>query len=150
MASAAAAATPTFTIVTTGSRDWDNVTVICSALAAAKARMVPEGACVTVHHGGCAGADTWVGHVAKHIMGWEVRAWPTDWRKEGKRAGPVRNSRMIKEAHPDLVIAFAVDLAASKGTQDAYTKARNAAKHRMPDEPPLTLWHYSGRKHRKK
>lgn len=45
-----------------------------------------------------------------------------DWRKYGKAAGPIRNSRMLKIGEPDLVLAFS----GGKGTQDMIQKAKSA------------------------
>lgn len=36
-----------------------------------------------------------------------VLAFPADWKQYGKRAGFIRNTQMLVEGKPDLVIAFA-------------------------------------------
>lgn len=33
-------------------------------------------------------------------------AFPANWKKFGKAAGPLRNVKMIEEGKPDVVIAF--------------------------------------------
>ena len=38
--------------------------------------------------------------------GLDVRGFPADWNKYGKRAGFIRNSQMLKEGKPHAVIAF--------------------------------------------
>lgn len=35
-----------------------------------------------------------------------IERYPADWDKHGKAAGPIRNTQMLKEGRPDLVIAF--------------------------------------------
>lgn len=35
-----------------------------------------------------------------------VRVFPADWDKYGKKAGYIRNKKMLDEGQPDLVIAF--------------------------------------------
>lgn len=36
----------------------------------------------------------------------DVLAMPADWARYGRRAGAVRNQRMLDEARPELVVAF--------------------------------------------
>lgn len=50
--------------------------------------------------------------------------FPADWDKYGLAAGPIRNSKMLKEGQPDIVIAFPGP--GSKGTHDMADKARAA------------------------
>jgi hypothetical protein len=56
-------------------------------------------------HGGATGADALAGQ-------WAVeRRIPCDvyhanWRSYGRAAGPIRNAQMLREAKPDLVLAF--------------------------------------------
>lgn len=53
-----------------------------------------------------------------------VRAFPADWTTHGKAAGPIRNSQMLKEGLPDLVVAFlAPD---SRGTANMIAQAEKA------------------------
>lgn len=43
-----------------------------------------------------------------------------DWSKDGRKAGPVRNSVMLSVGKPDLVIAFP----GGRGTADMVRKAK--------------------------
>jgi len=52
--------------------------------------------------------------------------FPADWDKHGKAAGPIRNTEMIEDGRPDVVIAFTYDLPSSKGTADTVKKAKKA------------------------
>jgi len=36
----------------------------------------------------------------------EVAKFPADWKLNGRKAGPIRNRRMLVEGKPDLVVAF--------------------------------------------
>ena len=56
-------------------------------------------------HGGARGADEGAAEWGKS-EGLRVLAFPADWKKHGKAAGPIRNQRMIDEGKPDVVIAF--------------------------------------------
>lgn len=76
----------------------------------------------TIIHGAAKGADTIAGDVAKKDIGFQVKAFPADWNKHGKSAGPIRNRQMLDEK-PDLVIAFHSNIAKSKGTKDCIEEA---------------------------
>ena len=74
-------------------------------------------------HGAAAGADTKFAQNAE-MRGWETVGCAPDWKKYGKRAGPIRNSELVAQ-DPDLaVVMLASD---SKGTKDCYNKL---LKHR--------------------
>lgn len=60
---------------------------------------------VSIIHGAAKGADTIAGDWA-HAFGHQVESYPADWNKYGKRAGYIRNTQMLNEGKPDLVIAF--------------------------------------------
>lgn len=84
-------------------------------------------------HGGAFGADTWAmtwGHSA-YVPVW---AYNADWKSHGRAAGPIRNQRMIDEAHPDLVVAFP----GGKGTADMVRRAKAAGIKviEVPVAPP--------------
>ena len=57
-----------------------------------------------VLHGAARGADTLAAEEAQQI-GMRVRAFPADWDRLGRAAGPARTRQMLDE-RPDLVIAF--------------------------------------------
>lgn len=63
---------------------------------------LPEGA--TVIHGGALGADKIAAEAAER-HGHPVEAFFADWDAYGKRAGVIRNLKMLDEK-PKLVIAF--------------------------------------------
>jgi hypothetical protein len=72
-------------------------------------------------HGDARGADTLAGSWAqsKNIP---CRAFPADWDKYGKRAGPIRNAKMLNEFKPDYVLAFP----GGNGTEDMVWQAERA------------------------
>lgn len=59
----------------------------------------------TIIHGMARGADTLGGEYAKS-RGIGVFEFPADWKQWGKRAGPIRNSEMLRVGLPDVVVAF--------------------------------------------
>lgn len=56
-------------------------------------------------HGAAAGADSLAGTWAEH-KGVPVKAYPADWKRHGRGAGPIRNQQMLDAEKPDLVLAF--------------------------------------------
>ena len=56
-------------------------------------------------HGAAKGADSSGGFFAK-LRNIHVEAYLAQWNIYGKRAGMIRNQRMLDEGKPDLVVAF--------------------------------------------
>lgn len=78
-----------------------------------------------VIHGMCKGADLIARRMAlKH--GHSEMPFQAKWGVHGRNAGPIRNTRMLKEGEPELVVAFHDDLTSSKGTADMLKQARKA------------------------
>ena len=102
-------------VLVCGSRDWTDAALILETL-----RGVAE--VTVVIHGAAPGADTLAGEAAR-AMGIPVQAFPADWDRYGRAAGPIRNQRMLDEGHPDLVLAFHDDIASSRGTADMFRRA---------------------------
>lgn len=71
-------------------------------------------------NGGAPGADFMAAKFGEWI-GVPVETFPANW-SEGRKAGPIRNAKMLAEGKPDVVVAFA----GGKGTADMATKARAA------------------------
>lgn len=105
-------------VLVTGGRDYHNDSRVFGALnrqhAETPITLLIQGWCRT-------GAD------------WRARRWcwehkvaclsdPADWHKHDKAAGPIRNSKILKDWQPDLVIAFP----GGSGTADMVTKAERA------------------------
>jgi hypothetical protein len=55
-------------------------------------------------HGGAPGADRTAGWLAEDF-GFTVREFKANWDRDGKRAGILRNIKML-DTKPDLVLAF--------------------------------------------
>jgi hypothetical protein len=69
------------------------------------------------------GADT-LAETYAEVQKIPFEGYPADWNTHGKAAGPIRNSQMLKEGKPDLVVAFlAPD---SRGTKNMIEQASKA------------------------
>lgn len=58
-----------------------------------------------VIHGAARGADRMAGAWAQ-ASGIAQRAFPADWDRHPRRAGPIRNRQMLREGRPTHVLAF--------------------------------------------
>lgn len=56
-------------------------------------------------HGGAAGVDNLAGVWARNNNIPE-EIYMADWDTHGKKAGPIRNQKMLDESKPDVVVAF--------------------------------------------
>ncbi len=102
-------------ILVTGSRDWANRKAIFTVLQGYGA--------TSVAHGGARGADTLAGLAAQEL-GIPCRVYPADWNKHGRAAGIIRNTEMLEQEKPDLVVAFWDGT--SRGTKHMIDAARRA------------------------
>jgi len=105
-------------ILICGDRNWKDRSFIDIFI-----RNLPKD--TVIIHGNCRGADQIAGSIAKKY-GLEVISFPADWRKYGRKAGPIRNRQMIREGKPDLVVAFHNDLSKSKGTLNMILQANRS------------------------
>ena len=103
----------------TGQREWSDRALIRRVLS----RLPATG--TVVIHGGARGADRLASSVAREFGFAELEFRP-DWRRFGKAAGVLRNQRMLDIGQPDIVFAFVVELASSRGTADMVQRARKA------------------------
>ena len=78
-----------------------------------------RGPIITVMCGGMSGAD----YLAKQWAeknGIQSAIYYANWSKFGKAAGPIRNTAMLRDGRPHIVVAFP----GGPGTKDMVTKAR--------------------------
>jgi hypothetical protein len=107
-------------LVVCGGRDYYNQNRIYDTLTKAHS-LIPI---TLLAHGAARGADTIAGDWAKaHDV--PVAEFPADWNAEPRRAGMIRNSKMLAEVRPHLVLAFP----GGRGTADCVAKARKAGYH---------------------
>ena len=106
-------------VLFTGSRHWNDVDKIENWL-----QCLPQDTIVI--HGDCpTRADAIVDELATQI-GLTVRRYPANWKKHGRKAGPLRNIEMLETEDPDFVVGF--PLGESKGTYHMMNIALNAGK----------------------
>ncbi len=98
-----------------GSRTYKNAAAIAEAV-----HGLPTGSVVI--HGAARGADSLADLYARQ-NGLETEAYPLDWDKYGKGAGPVRNKQMLDEGRPTDVIAFVANPTNSPGTANMVLQA---------------------------
>lgn len=110
-------------ILVTGDREWDDIPRIVEELKGYRPGTI-------LVHGACRGADNICAAVAE-ALGFEVRAYPADWNKHRKAAGPIRNKQMLDEENKpdepiDLCLAFHNDLNKSRGTANMVAQVDKA------------------------
>jgi hypothetical protein len=111
-----------YRILVTGSRDWTDDTVIGEALSEA-IRLVWHDRGVVIVHGGCpTGADR-MAHEWAEVFGVAVERHPANWQLNGKRAGFIRNQKMVNLG-ADMVLAFIKD--GSRGASHTAALAEQA------------------------
>jgi YspA, cpYpsA-related SLOG family len=102
-------------VLVCGGRDYTEWDVVRDTLESLRIR--------ALCHGAAKGADTLAAAYGKQCEGFfETFAYPADWTKDGRAAGPIRNQRMLDEFQPDLVVAFP----GGRGTADMVKRARRA------------------------
>lgn len=112
-------------VLVTGSRNFNNFELM-------KQKIKESGATIVVH-GDARGADSQA-KLAARQLGIEQRAYPAQWSKFGKTAGPIRNQQMIDEEHRleepiDKALAFP-----AKDSIGTYDMIRRLQKHKIPTE----------------
>jgi len=103
-------------VVVTGGRNFDREDVVFAALD----RLHEKTPIVALAEGSAPGADY---YAAKWAENHDIQhaVFPARWRTDGiKAAGPIRNTRMLHDFKPDVVVAFP----GGRGTMDCVGKAK--------------------------
>ena len=87
-------------IVIAGGRDFQNYEVLRGAMDGVLANISSP---ITIVSGAARGADT-LGEQYAAERGLDVIRFPADWKKFGRRAGPIRNEQMAEAAN--MLVAF--------------------------------------------
>lgn len=102
-------------VIVAGSRSITRYSLVARAI-------VESGFRVTELFSGTAPGVDQLGEVWASSNGIPVRRFPAEWQKYGKRAGPIRNGKMAKEAEALVAIWDGV----SRGTTDMIHQAQDA------------------------
>jgi len=103
-------------VLVCGGRDYDDRDQLFRVLDAAH----QANPIICLIHGAARGADTlaeqWA--IFRDVL---IESYPAQWR-DGKKAGPIRNQKMIDDGRPHIVIAFPGGI----GTADMVHRAEEA------------------------
>jgi hypothetical protein len=116
-------------VIATGSRVWRDCDLIYGVFDDLLRPIADYAGELVVVHGGATGADSWVDAWARGVRAAgrpvQVERFPVttqEWDRHGKRAGILRNERMV-DAGADLVVAF--PLPGGRGTQHCMRYAQS-------------------------
>jgi len=104
-----------------GDRNWTDGVKIGQVIHILKPTIIIEGE--------CRGADLLAREIAE-FLGMSVEngtilPFSADWNRYGHRAGPIRNTQMLKVGKPELIGAFHSDIENSRGTANMLTQAED-------------------------
>lgn len=91
-------------ILVTGSRDWGNDALVERAIQFVAGPTLP--ADITIIHGAARGADSCADVASQRLGIVDVKRFPAQWDRFGKSAGFRRNTEMLRDHRPDVVLAF--------------------------------------------
>lgn len=98
-----------FRILVCGGRDYGSedgqLNRLRRTLDAALEAARSAGKDAVIIHGNARGADFLADQYARE-KSLRVLSFPADWNLHGRRAGPIRNIKMLTESHPHVIIAF--------------------------------------------
>ncbi|MFJ9671394.1 SLOG family protein [Streptomyces sp. NPDC101221] len=120
-----------YRVLVTGSRDWPTPETVWAALNDIRDEALITDRRLVVVHGACPrGADAhaarWCKTANGFVNGVTEEAHPANWQLEGKRAGFIRNARMVNLG-ADVCLAFIKD-----GSRGATHTARLADQAGIP------------------
>lgn len=104
-------------VLACGGRDWRDRGFVIRQMSWIARTRGPIGLLI---QGGAPGADTFAKDWAEN-NGINTETFQADWR-EGPKAGPLRNQRMLELGQPDLVVAFP----GGRGTADMVRRSKAA------------------------
>jgi hypothetical protein len=114
---------PTVRLLVCGGRDYSDKARVYAALDL----VMVKRQILVVMHGGAEGADALADEWAEY-RGFARVIFPVgrqEWALLGKRAGPLRNARMLTDGRPNAVVAFP----GNRGTADMCRQAEEAGLH---------------------
>ena len=106
-------------IIVCGCRDFNDQSKIYNTLD----EILTSYSDIEIISGHAKGVDTIAEHYARE-HNYPCRIFPADWNKYGKKAGPIRNSQMLKHALLETPIVIAFWNGKSKGTHNMINQAK--------------------------
>ena len=111
-----------FYVLISGKRDFENYNQFCKILDESLKDISDD---IVIVEGGARGTDALAKHYA-NTHGIQCQEFPALWAANGRAAGPIRNSEMVKfVSSKDSKAIFFWD-GKSKGTDDCLKKAKKA------------------------
>lgn len=127
--------TEPYRLVVTGSRYYVStehkfdclMDKVLQTLVALRGEMTLDPMVLHIAEGGARGADEEIRKWASRMDPERVilRTFEADWAGDGRKAGPIRNKRMLEIHNPELVLAFWDGSTKGSGTFDCLQKATN-------------------------
>lgn len=108
-------------VLVCGSRWYDNQPMVDVVLD----YLCPNLGATTIIEGEARGADLMARNWAQE-RGVTFEPYPAEWSQYGRRAGPIRNQKMLVEGKPDMVVAFHENISESAGTADMLSRVEDA------------------------
>ena len=108
-------------VIIAGSREFSNYELLEEACDHILENKIKDGYKITVLSGHARGADL-LGERYATKKGFEIKTFPADWDRYGRKAGFKRNEKMAELGN--ALIAFFADGADSKGTKHMVKTAR--------------------------
>lgn len=105
-------------ILVCGGRNYHNLETVFMFLDGLANNQIPEPiSCIIT--GMAQGADS-IALTYAYKRNIHAEKFPAFWKRDGRKAGPIRNQQMIDEGKPDYVVAFPGGI----GTLDMITRAK--------------------------
>ena len=120
-------------VLVCGSRGWSDTETLYKWLS-----ILPKGS--TIIEGEATGADR-LARIWGKQLGFKIEAYPAEWQRFGRRAGTIRNEKMLRLGKPQLVIAFHSDIQESRGTLHMISLARRRGLHVILVESSESVCH---------
>jgi hypothetical protein len=97
--------TEDFRVLVCGGRDYDDAQLLVEVLDELLQQATAQNKRIILIHGAARGADSLAESWAEYHK-LQIKRFPANWKKHGRAAGAIRNTIMLEEGQPQLVVAF--------------------------------------------
>jgi hypothetical protein len=94
-----------YRVLVCGGRDYSDANTLVTVLDELKQETEINGKRLIIIHGAAKGADKLAESWAEFNK-LPIKPFHANWKKHGRAAGSIRNTQMLEEGRPDLVLAF--------------------------------------------